>query len=224
MYQRHRLFLIRIVVLLALFAHPLFGGVVLDGSFGTSGPLPGPNFMISANYGRQIGGNLFQSFSQFNLNNLQSATFTGPSSVHNILARVSSGGPSSIDGTIRSDIQGANLFLMNPAGVIFGEHAQLDVSGSFAVTTANYLKLADGGRFNASLGGGDVLTSAPVSAFGFLNPNVGSVSINGSSLNMPDGKSFAVIGGDISVGDATILAPSGLLGFLSVKLAGQRTG
>ena len=54
---------------------------------------------------------------------------------------------------------------------MFGQHAQINVSGSFAVTTANYLKLAGGGRFNANLGGGDVLTSAPVSAFGFLNPN-----------------------------------------------------
>jgi filamentous hemagglutinin family protein len=34
---------------------------------------------------------------------------------------------------------------MNPAGVLFGQHAQLNVSGSFAVTTANYLKLVGGG-------------------------------------------------------------------------------
>ena len=221
MYQRHRLFLIRIVVLLALFAHPLFGGVVLDGSFGTSGPLPGPNFMISANYGRQIGGNLFQSFSQFNLNNLQSATFTGPSSVHNILARVSSGGPSSIDGTIRSDIQGANLFLMNPAGVIFGEHAQLDVSGSFAVTTANYLKLADGGRFNASLGGGDVLTSAPVSAFGFLNSAPAAVSVTGSTLNVASQKVFSAVAGDITMSGGAISGEGSRVNLVSVQSAGE---
>lgn len=66
--------------------------------------------MISANYGKQIGGNLFQSFSQFNLNSTQSATFSGPINVHNILSRVTSGNPSSIDGTINSSIPGANLF------------------------------------------------------------------------------------------------------------------
>src|SRR5438270_8538039 len=169
MYEGHHLFRRGIVALLTLFAHAVLGGVVLDGSFGTHGPLPGPNFMIQANFGRQVGSNLFQSFSQFNLISSESATFSGPNSVHNILARVTSGSPSSIDGTIRSDIPGANLFFMNPAGVLFGQHAQLDVSGSFAMTTANYLKLVGGGRFNANLGGSDVLTSAPVSAFGFLS-------------------------------------------------------
>src|SRR5678815_3899735 len=100
MYQRSNVHRIRTIAVLMLLAHPLFGGVVLDGSFGTRGPLPGPNYMISANYGRQIGTNLFQSFSQFNLNSSQSATFTGSANVHNILARVTSGSPSSIDGTI----------------------------------------------------------------------------------------------------------------------------
>src|SRR2546423_10003624 len=110
MYQRPHLFRIRTVALLTLFAHPLFGGVVLDGSFGTHGALPGPNFMITAPMGKQVGGNLFQSFSQFNLNNTRSATFTGPSNVQNILARVTSGSPASIDGTINLSIPGANLF------------------------------------------------------------------------------------------------------------------
>src|SRR5438067_8052386 len=135
--------------------------------------------MIPANLGRQVGSNLFQSFSQFDLTSTQTATFTGPPNVQNILSRVTSGSPSSIDGTVNSQIQGANLFFLNPAGVMFGQNAQINVSGSFAVSTANYLKLADGGKFNTSLGGGDVLTSAPVSAFGFLNTAPGQVSTTG---------------------------------------------
>src|SRR5207249_6769061 len=105
----------------------------------------------------------------FDLTSTQSATFTGPANVQNILSRVTSGSPSSIDGAVNSQILGANLFFLNPYGVMFGPNAHISVSGSFAVSTANYLKLADGGKFNTSLGGGDVLTSAPVSAFGFLN-------------------------------------------------------
>src|SRR5437762_8533323 len=209
------------VVLLTLFAHPLFGGVVLDGSFGTHGALPGPNFMITAPMGKQVGGNLFQSFSQFNLNNSQSATFTGPTNVHNILARVTSGSPSSIDGTIRSDIQGANLFFMNPAGVLFGQHAQLDVSGSFAMTTANYLKLVGGGRFNANLGGSDVLTSAPVSAFGFLSSAPAAISITGeffgSTLGVPSHKSFSIIAGGIAMNGGKISSPGTRVNLVSVK-------
>ena len=82
-------------------------------------------------------------------------------------ARISTAGLWESANSKMPGLQGANLFFMNPAGVLFGRHAQLDVSGSVAVTTANYLNLVGGGRFNANLGGGDVLTSAPVSAFGF---------------------------------------------------------
>jgi filamentous hemagglutinin family protein len=219
------------------------GGVVLDGSFGkTTLPMSGPHsFLIPASVGKQYGGNLFQSFKQFNLNNSQTATFyddspKGPT-IHNILARVTSGSPSSIDGTINSDIQGANLFFMNPAGVLFGQHAQLNVSGSVAVTTANYLKLADGVRFNANLGGGGMLTSAPVSAFGFLNSTPGAVKITGS--NTPDSigrlglithggirglapqKSFSVIAGDITMNASEIKGNESRVNLLSVKSAGE---
>jgi len=220
-YARRRLFGLRTVALLMLCARPLLGGVILDGSFGTHGALPGPNFMITAPMGKQVGGNLFQSFSQFNLNNSQSATFTGPSNVHNILARVTSGSRSSIDGTVRSDIQGANLFFMNPAGVLFGQHAQLDVSGSFAVTTANYLKLAGGGRFNANLGGGDVLTSAPVSAFGFLNAPPASVTFQQAQLNVAANAGLRVVGGDVSLDGASLIAPGGMLAIVSLGSGGQ---
>jgi filamentous hemagglutinin family protein len=215
-----------IIALMVLCAHPLFGGVVLDGSFGTHGSLPGPNFMIPANFGRQVGGNLFQSFSQFNLNSSQSATFTGPNNVHNILSRVTSGSPSSIDGTIHSDIQGANLFFMNPAGVLFGQHAQLDVSGSVAVTTANYLKLVGGGRFNANLGGGDVLTSAPVSAFGFLNSAPKGVSIVWENFEVPPlriapQKVFSAVAGDITLSGCGISGDGSRVNLVSVKSPGE---
>src|SRR5207249_5297660 len=186
-YEGTHLFRPGIVALLTLLAHPLLGGVVLDGSFGKSGALPGPNYMIQASFGKQVGGNLFQSFNQFNLISSQSATFTGPQTVHNILGRITSGSASSIDGLVRSDIAGANLFLLNPAGVMFGPNAKINVSGSFAVSTANYLKLADGGKFNTSLGGMDVLTSAPVSAFGFLNTAPAPVSILGNTTFVSNG-------------------------------------
>jgi filamentous hemagglutinin family protein len=228
-------FRLPIVALITLCVHPLFGGVVLDGSFGTHGTLPGPNFMIQSSFGKQVGGNLFQSFSQFNLNNTQSATFSGPNNVHNILARVTSGSPSSIDGTINSSIPGANLFLLNPAGVMFGQNAEINVSGSFAVSTANYLKLADGGKFNTSLGGGDVLTSAPVTAFGFLNSAPASVSITGSGFTRDElgnpvpgpgligaaGKSFSVVAGDLTMSGAQVLGEGSRVNLVSVKSAGE---
>ena len=84
MYQQPHLFRPGIVALLMFYAHSLLGGVVLDGSFGKSGALPGPNFMIQANFGKQVGGNLSQSFNQFNVNSTESATFSGPNNIQKI--------------------------------------------------------------------------------------------------------------------------------------------
>jgi filamentous hemagglutinin family protein len=196
-------------------------GVVLDGSLGTSGALPGPNYTITANMGRQVGSNLFQSFSSFNLTSAESATFTGPPQIRNILARVTGGSSSSIDGAINSDIAGANLFLLNPSGVIFGPHAQVNVTGSFVVSTANYVKLADGGKFNTSLGGNDSLTSAPVSAFGFVSPHPAAVQMNGTLLGVNPGQGLHVIAGNVTLNNTELDAPSGYLTLFSAASAGE---
>jgi filamentous hemagglutinin family protein len=144
------------------------GDVVLDGKLGSSGALSGPNYNITADLGRTVGNNLFHSFARFNLDTSDVATFSGPANIQNILTRVTGGGASSIDGTIRSSIAGANFFLINPAGVVFGPNAAVDVTGSFAVSTANYLKLANGARFVAALDADDsMLSTDPVVAFGF---------------------------------------------------------
>src|SRR5437773_1829029 len=86
-----------------------------------------------------------------------------------LLSRVTGGNPSSIFGTIQTTGFGsANLFLLNPAGVLFGPTATLNLGGSFHVSTADYLRLTDGVRFNAIPGPQDALLStAPVAAFGF---------------------------------------------------------
>ena len=72
-----------------------------------------------------------------------------PEHYYQILSQVTGGSPSSIDGTIRSQIPGAHLYLLNPSGVMFGPNTSLDVSGSFHVSTADYLWLADGVAFSA---------------------------------------------------------------------------
>ena len=152
--------------------------ITLDGSLGPGGSLTGPNFVIPAQVGQTRGGNLFHSFGRFNILTGESATFTGPSSINNILSRVTGGQRSIIDGLLRSNIPGANLFLINPAGVMFGPTGSLDVKGSFHVSTADYLKFADGAQFHANLARESVLTSAPVSAFGFLSQNPASISLH----------------------------------------------
>ncbi len=89
---------------------------------------------------------LFHSFSQFNVNTLQQVYFANPAGIRNIFSRVTGGNLSSIDGTL--GVAGpANLFLMNPSGIIFGPNARLDIAGSFFATTADALVFPDGQRF-----------------------------------------------------------------------------
>ena len=125
---------------------PFFAEIVLDGTLGPAGPLPGPDFAIEANLGQQMGNNLFHSFTTFNLNAGENATFYGPTSIENIISRVTGGQPSYIDGSFISNIP-ADMYFLNPAGVMFGEQARLDIQGSFHVSTADYLRLGADGRF-----------------------------------------------------------------------------
>ncbi len=188
----------RALIFLLALAAAARAGVVTDGTVGSAGAIGkvGGNFDIPASLGTKSGGNLFHSFSELNLVSGESATFSGPGDVQNILARVR-GPETSIDGTLRSTIPGANFFLINPNGVVFGPKASVDVSGSFTVTTADHLKLSDGGRFDAKTPAMDSLTSAPVSAFGFTSP--ARVKIDRSDLAFAPGTTFSIVAGNIDI-------------------------
>ena len=179
--------------------------VITDGSLGAAGALPGPAFQIPAGLGKKAGANLFHSFSQFNLANGESATFSGPADVRHVFARVTGGSASSIDGLLRSTIPGANFYFLNPKGVIFGPNAAIDVSGSFAVVTGDHIALSDGTRFNAAPGPDDAtLSSAPPSAFGFLPANAGPIEFQGTTLTAAAGTTLSFIGGAVQMTNATL--------------------
>jgi filamentous hemagglutinin family protein len=189
--------------------------MTLDGSLGPGGPLVGPDYRIGAELGQIRGSNLFQSFSQFNVQMGERATFTGPPAIANIISRVTGGQPSRIDGQLRSTIPGANLFLLNPSGVVFGPHASLDVRGSFHISTADVLRFADGATFSARLGEASVLTVAAPAAFGFLGATPAPITIQGSTLRAPTGQALSIVGGDIQMVGGRLQALSG-----RVQLAG----
>ena len=200
------------------------GAVTLDGSFGTGGPLAGPAYAIPAVVGRQVGGNLFHSFTGFSIASGESATFSGPASVANVIARVTGGGASAIDGLLRSTIAGANLYLLNPAGVLFGPHASLDVGGSFYASSAHSLRLADAGRFEVATPAASVLTAAAPAAFGFLGP-VGAIAVDRSQLAVPAGRTLALVGGDVAIGGVAgaprLTAAGGQIVIAAVAGAGE---
>lgn len=198
-------------------------GVTMDGTLGRSGNLSGPDYAITADLGQQIGNNLFHSFSQLNLSQGESAIFSGPASIANIIGRVTGGSASTIDGTLRSSIPAANLYLLNPSGLIFGPHAQLDIGGSFYASSASYIAFSDGSRF-AAMGAGNVLSMASPEAFGFLGGNAGSIAVNGSQLRVGTGQQLVLAGGDIFIdgqGSGTLAAPAGKIALYSAAGEGE---
>src|SRR4051794_7032872 len=197
--------------------------ITLDGSVGPKQTLSGPNYTIDSTVGSMRGTNLFHSFGAFNVRTGESATFTNsaPAPVSNVLARVTGGEVSQVDGLLRSTIPGANLYLLNPRGVMFGPNAVLDVPGAFHVSTADYLRLADGGVFSANLQQASVLTSAPVAAFGFLGPTPAAISFDRTTMGVQDGRTFSVIAGDVSLAGATLRAPGGRMQIAAVASAGE---
>ena len=198
--------------------------VILDGTMGRDGALPGPDYNITQDLGTIEGSNLFHSFSQFNIENGESATFSGAESVSNIFSRVTGGAPSTIDGRLRSTIPDANLFFVNPAGVMFGPNAQLDIQGSFATSTADFIKLGDEGRFDAAHPETSVLTSAQPQAFGFLSNNPGVISLQDTTFNLKEEKSLAIVGGDIALVNSEITSSAeGKINLVSVKSDAQVT-
>jgi large exoprotein involved in heme utilization and adhesion len=134
---------------------------------------------------------------------------------------VTGNNPSEIYGTIKSSIQGADFYLLNPNGVLFGESAQLDITGSFYATTANYIDFADGYRLDTAVNPNMTFTSAAPSDFGFTTTSPGNIEVSKSELSVNDGKTISLIGGDITLDDATLKVNDGTINVASVASAGE---
>ena len=215
-----------LLLTLCYFTSPVvLSEITLDGSMGTTGSLVGPDYQITEDLGQRTGGNLFHSFGQFNINSAESATFSGSAGIKNVISRVTGGQASIIDGAFRSTIPGANVYFLNPSGVIFGENASLDVQGSFHASTTDYLKFKDGGKFETGVATANpVLTTAAPEAFGFLNDTPAKIEIwggNNKLLKVPEGETLSLIGGDININDRSLYAPSGQVILASAGSTGE---
>ncbi len=187
------------------------------------------------------GQNLFHSFGQFSVGEGHTALFrnSDAGATSNIFGRVTGGSISNIFGTIDSatNFPTANLWLINPTGFLFGPKAALNVGGSVNISTADYLRMADGIKFNALPGPADALLSmAPVETFGFLerptlSPTFGTITVSGSELAVSTSKSLTMVGGDIEITGqfnggtqstgGFLFAPSGQIQLASVASKGE---
>jgi len=129
--------------------------MVPDGTLGSEESVVIPNTTVRGEIGDVIeggatrGANLFHSFQEFNVGELQRVYFANPSGIENILTRVTGSNISNILGTLGVD-GSANLFLLNPNGILFGSQSRLDVAGSFFASDANSLVFGDGLEFSAT--------------------------------------------------------------------------
>ena len=198
--------------------------ITSDGSVGTQVNQNGNVHNITGGRRPGGGGNLFHSFGEFGVPVNNIANFLNDSSLptSNILSRVTGGNPSNILGTIQTEGFGnANLFLMNPAGVMFGKDATLNVGGAIHFTTADYLQLSDGVQFSALPSEQDGLLSvAPVEVFGFLEPNPASLSVGGSTLAVGEGETLSLVGGDIEFSGGNLNSSDGHINLVSVTSPG----
>jgi filamentous hemagglutinin family protein len=164
----------------------------------------GTQYTITGGTRPGAGPNLFHSFGQFGVPTATIANFLNETALPtaNILGRVTGGSPSNLFGTIQtSGFGSANLFLMNPAGILFGPTATVNIGGMATFTTADSLRLADGTVFHAApnAAADALLSVAPVASFGFLGPRAGPITVDHSTLQMPEGKGLALVGDAISI-------------------------
>jgi filamentous hemagglutinin family protein len=185
--------------------------------------------------GTRAGTNLFHSFGNFDIPDQTVAYFRNDSMLRtdNILGRVTGGHISDIFGTINTaEFANANLFLINPAGFVFGPNATLNVGGAVTFTSADYLKFEDGRRFSATPSPitDSLLTAEPVAAFGFLGSNPGAITVRGSPLEVKKEKGISLVGGNIiiepmidngTVRQAQLSTPNGKIQLASTASPGE---
>ncbi|MDZ7968376.1 MAG: filamentous hemagglutinin N-terminal domain-containing protein [Nostoc sp. DedSLP03] len=209
-------------------AMPASAQITPDNSLGAEASQLNQNVLINGALGDKINGgairksNLFHSFSEFNIQDGQRVYFANPTGIENILTRVTGGNASNIFGTLGVD-GAANLFLINPSGILFGQNAQLDVQGSFVGTTANGVQFGNQGIFSATNPQAPPLLTVNPSALFFNQINQGAgiqnnsiaragtdpAGFNAFGLRVGDGKSLLLVGGNVSMDGGRLNAYGG---------------
>ncbi|MBG1262150.1 filamentous hemagglutinin N-terminal domain-containing protein [Nostoc commune] len=177
----------------------------------------GKTILKVINGGTPSGGNLFHSFREFSVLENMVAVFNNASNIQNIISRVTGGSVSKIDGLIYANGT-ANLFLINPSGIIFGKNASLDIGGSFVATTANAIAFGNQGIFTATNpeSSPSLLTVNPsallfnqIKTAPIQYNSVALSDLNPTGLSVLDGKSLLLVGGDININGGTLNAFGG---------------
>lgn len=185
------------------------------------------------NGGTPQGSNLFHSFDQFSLPTNTQAFFNNAPNITNIFSRITGANPSTIDGLIRAN-GSANLFLINPNGILFGPNASLNIGGSFLATTANRIHFADGTSFSSIPSQTPPLLTVSVPTQLYLSPNPAPIIVEGQGhnlsvnpqngivtrgevqgLHVQPGQTLALVGGELNLAGGTLTAEDGRIDLIA---------
>lgn len=233
-------FIVAIAILLTV--KPTLAQIIPDSSLGSESSKVstdlGNSFVDKIEGGAIRGGNLFHSFDSFSIPTGGTAYFNNALNIQNIISRVTGSSVSNIDGLIRAN-GSANLFLINPNGIIFGPNASLNIGGSFLASTASSINFADGVHFSSTQPQSTPLltVSVPV-GLGFIsspesirvegnghsllgnvgtlgNPVIGSGQSTTGLRTSPE-RAIVLVGGDVKIEGGILTAPSGQIEIASV--------
>jgi len=198
--------------------------IELDGSIGPGGDVPfvDGTWQIGDQLGEYRGDSLLHSFGRFDVAGGQTAEFSAANGTpERVLARVTWGERSDIEGMLRSTIPGADLYLINPAGIRLAGGAQLDVQGSFVATTAGRIDFGAGNSFSVDPTQPlPLLTVEEPSSYGFLPQAGGTIEIDqiDRPLRVPAGETLAFVGRDVDVfggGRIIVTSPGSEIAFVA---------
>ncbi|VEP14934.1 conserved hypothetical protein [Hyella patelloides LEGE 07179] len=207
---------------------PLTAQIVPDNTLPNNSAVTSEENMTEITGGTTVGENLFHSFEQFSILTGNTAFFNNAANINNIISRVTGDGISNIDGLLRANGT-ANLFLLNPNGIVLGENAALNIGGSFIGSTANSMQFADGSEFSAVDPQAPPLLTVNIPVGLQYGTNAGDIKVTGSGNNLsidpqtfavirenrPEGlgvklnQTFALIGGNISLEGGNLTAEAG---------------
>ncbi|KYC40826.1 hypothetical protein WA1_24705 [Scytonema hofmannii PCC 7110] len=179
-----------------------------DSTLGTSVIQQSPN-IDRIEGGAVRGVSLFHSFQEFNVGEGRRVEFAPLDGIENIFSRVTGSNASNIDGTLKV-LGNANLFLLNPNGILFGPNAKLDIPGSFVASTASSLLFKDGVEFSATNPEGLPLLkiSLPIGLQFGSNPR-GIEMQNVNLLDVEPGVTRALVGGNVTLDGSDLRARGG---------------
>ena len=176
--------------------------IIPDNSLGNERSNLTPNNVIEG--GATRGANLFHSFSEFNVGEGQQVNFANPNNIQRIFSRVTGNNRSQILGTL-GVLGNADLFFINPNGILFGNNARLNLRGSFIASTADSILFDNNFAFSARNPQAPPLLTVRVPIGLQYGINAASIEVQGASLEVTPGTTLALIGGDVRLQDEAVL-------------------